>query len=83
MRVSITISTVAMFIATDSTRIAFRNIETDRAKNDLFMQLLQRRVAVTVETDQLTESEADKLAKRFLGRVHKLNEPSHQLRGAY
>ena len=38
---------------------------------------------VTVETDQPGESEADKLARRFLATVHVLAEPAHQLRGAY
>jgi hypothetical protein len=38
---------------------------------------------VTVETDQVGESEADKLAKRFLTRVHTLAEPTHRAIGAY
>ena len=38
---------------------------------------------VTVETNQPGESEADKLAKRFLGVVHTMAEPAHPLRGAY
>lgn len=38
---------------------------------------------VTVETDQMGESEADKLAKRFLAVVHKRVEPGHDVRGAY
>jgi len=38
---------------------------------------------ITIETDQVTESEVDKLAKRLLGLVHKRLDPSHQLRGAY
>lgn len=38
---------------------------------------------VTVETNQPGESEADKLAKRFLTMVHAIAEPSHQVRGAY
>lgn len=38
---------------------------------------------VTVHTDQPGESELDKLAKRFLGEVHALAEPTHQLRGSY
>jgi hypothetical protein len=38
---------------------------------------------VTVETNQPGESELDKLAKRFLGEVHQLAEPSHVLRGSY
>ncbi len=40
-------------------------------------------VHVTVYTDQVGESEADKLAKRFLAQVHKLADPAHELRGAY
>ncbi len=40
-------------------------------------------VHVTVYTDQVGESEADKLAKRFLAQVHKLADPAHKLRGAY
>ena len=38
---------------------------------------------ITVETDQMGESELDKLAKRFLGLVHTKAEPQHELRGAY
>ena len=38
---------------------------------------------VTVETDQVGESEADKLAKRFLTLVHTMAEPEHVPRGAY
>jgi hypothetical protein len=38
---------------------------------------------VTVETDQVGESEADKMAKRFLAVVHAAHEPAHTLRGAY
>jgi hypothetical protein len=38
---------------------------------------------VTVETDQVGESEADKLAKRFLTLVHTLAEPGHRPIGAY
>jgi len=38
---------------------------------------------VTVQTDQVGESEADKLAKRFLAVVHQQLEPSHVVRGAY
>ncbi len=40
-------------------------------------------VHITVQTDQVGESELDKLAKRFLGQVHKLAHPAYQLRGAY
>jgi len=38
---------------------------------------------VEVGTDQVGESELDKLAKRFLAEVHKRVEPTHELRGAY
>ena len=38
---------------------------------------------VTVETDQVGESEADKLAKRFLTQVHTMAEPGHRPIGAY
>lgn len=38
---------------------------------------------VTVATDQVGESEADKLAKRFLAMVHQRAEPRHEVRGAY
>jgi hypothetical protein len=38
---------------------------------------------VTVETDQPGESEADKLAKRFLTKVHTMAEPAHRPIGAY
>jgi hypothetical protein len=38
---------------------------------------------ITVETNQPGESEADRLAKRFLTMVHTMAEPSHQARGAY
>jgi hypothetical protein len=38
---------------------------------------------ITVETNQVGESEADKLAKRFLTVVHTLAEPSHRAIGAY
>ena len=38
---------------------------------------------VTVETDQVGESEADKVAKRFLTMVHTLAEPTHRPIGAY
>ena len=40
-------------------------------------------VRVTAETDQVGESELDKLAKRFLGVVHKIADPTHEVRGAY
>jgi len=38
---------------------------------------------ITVETNQVCESEADKLAKRFLTLVHTMAEPGHAPRGAY
>jgi hypothetical protein len=38
---------------------------------------------VTVETNQVGESEADKLAKRFLTLVHTVAEPDHRPIGAY
>ncbi|HEX9580609.1 MAG TPA: hypothetical protein VF970_05835 [Gemmatimonadales bacterium] len=38
---------------------------------------------VTVETDQVGESEADKMAKRFLATVHQRAEPTYLVRGAY
>ena len=45
--------------------------------NELLSQL------VTVETNQPGESEADKLAKRFLTVVHTMADPAHEPRGAY
>jgi hypothetical protein len=38
---------------------------------------------VTVETNQPGESEADRLAKRFLTLVHSMADPEHAVRGAY
>ena len=38
---------------------------------------------VDVTTDQMGESEIDRLAKRFLAEVHRLAEPAHEVRGAY
>jgi hypothetical protein len=38
---------------------------------------------VTVATDQVGESEVDKLAKRFLAEVHAKADPRHAVRGAY
>jgi hypothetical protein len=38
---------------------------------------------VTVETNQVGESEADKVAKRFLTEVHTLADPAHRPIGAY
>jgi hypothetical protein len=38
---------------------------------------------VEVDTDQVGESELDKLAKRFLAELHHEVEPTHPVRGAY
>jgi hypothetical protein len=38
---------------------------------------------VTVGTDQVGESEVDKLAKRFLSTVHATTDHAHVVRGAY
>lgn len=38
---------------------------------------------VEVATDQVGESELDRLAKRFLAELHRQVEPTHELRGAY
>lgn len=38
---------------------------------------------VLAETNQAAESEADRLAKRFLAVVHTLEEPSYVVRGSY
>ena len=38
---------------------------------------------VEVTTDQVGESEIDRLAKRFLAEVHRGAEPTHLIRGAY
>ena len=38
---------------------------------------------VEVTTDQVGESELDKVAKRFLAVVHREVEPTHDVRGAY
>jgi len=38
---------------------------------------------VEVSTDQVGESELDKLAKRFLAELHRTVEPAHEVRGAY
>jgi hypothetical protein len=38
---------------------------------------------VEVATDQVGESELDRLAKRFLAELHRQAEPSYELRGAY
>jgi hypothetical protein len=38
---------------------------------------------VDVTTDQVGESELDRLAKRFLAEVHRQADPAHDVRGAY
>ncbi|MFI5213012.1 MAG: hypothetical protein ACHQU8_00615 [Gemmatimonadales bacterium] len=38
---------------------------------------------VTVATDDVGESELDKVAKRFLAELHATEEPAHVVRGAY
>lgn len=38
---------------------------------------------VEVQTDQVGESELDRLAKRFLAELHRTADPDHQVRGAY
>ena len=38
---------------------------------------------IDVSTDQVGESEADTVAKRFLALVHARVDPTHQMRGAY
>ena len=38
---------------------------------------------VTIDTNQPGESEADKMAKRFLTVVHTMADPAHEARGAY
>jgi hypothetical protein len=38
---------------------------------------------IEVTTDQVGESELDRLAKRFLAEVHRRVEPAHEVRGAY
>jgi hypothetical protein len=38
---------------------------------------------IDVQTDQVGESELDKVAKRFLAEVHRRVEPAHEVRGAY
>jgi hypothetical protein len=38
---------------------------------------------IDVQTDQMGESELDRLAKRFLAEVHQQVEPAHEVRGAY
>lgn len=38
---------------------------------------------IEVSTDQVGESELDRLARRFLSEVHREVDPTHQVRGAY
>jgi hypothetical protein len=38
---------------------------------------------ITIKTDQVGESEADKLAKRFLSLIHSRVHEEHEVRGAY
>jgi hypothetical protein len=38
---------------------------------------------IDVQTDQMGESELDKVVKRFLAEVHRRVEPAHEVRGAY
>lgn len=38
---------------------------------------------IEVSTDQVGESELDRLARRFLSEVHREVDPAHALRGAY
>jgi hypothetical protein len=38
---------------------------------------------ITLSTDQVGESEADKVAKRFLTVMHRRVKPTHVARGAY
>jgi len=38
---------------------------------------------VEVSTDQPGEAELDRLAKRFLAELHRLADPTHEVRGAY
>jgi hypothetical protein len=38
---------------------------------------------VIAETNQAAESEADRLAKRFLAVVHTIEDPTYVVRGAY
>ena len=38
---------------------------------------------IEVATDQVGESELDRLARRFLAEVHREVDPTHALRGAY
>jgi hypothetical protein len=38
---------------------------------------------VIADTNQAAESEADRLAKRFLAVVHTIEDPTYVVRGAY
>jgi hypothetical protein len=38
---------------------------------------------VTAATADMAESEIDRLAKRFLAELHRVDEPRHAVRGAY
>ncbi len=38
---------------------------------------------VEADTDQVGESELDKITKRFLAELHRAVEPTHEVRGAY
>lgn len=38
---------------------------------------------VEAQTDQVGESELDKVTKRFLAELHRAVEPTHEVRGAY
>jgi hypothetical protein len=38
---------------------------------------------VTAATDDVGESELDRVAKRFLAELHRVEEPRHEVRGAY
>jgi hypothetical protein len=38
---------------------------------------------IDISTDQPGESELDKFAKRFMGKIHTKTDSSHVLRGAY
>ena len=40
-------------------------------------------VRVTAATNDVGESETDRVAKRFLAELHKNEEPGHVVRGAY
>lgn len=38
---------------------------------------------ITLATHDVGESELDRIAKRFLSELHALDEPRHEVRGAY